>query len=56
MPAVRGAERGAQAFLRAAFRTGLSFYRVVYVNAAHTEADIDETLRRAAVAAREATA
>lgn len=45
-----------QAFLRAAFRTGLSFYRVVYVNAAHTEADIDETLRRAAVAAREATA
>ncbi|QEA28080.1 aminotransferase class III-fold pyridoxal phosphate-dependent enzyme [Microbacterium sp. CBA3102] len=45
-----------QAFLRAAFRVGLSFYRVVYVNAAHTEADIDETLRRAAVAAREATA
>jgi len=45
-----------QAFLRAAFRTGLSFYRVVYVNAAHTEADIDETPRRAAVAAREATA
>lgn len=51
-----GSDEELQAFLRAAFRTGLSFYRVVYVNAAHTEADIDETLRRAAVAAREATA
>ncbi|UNK70756.1 aminotransferase class III-fold pyridoxal phosphate-dependent enzyme [Microbacterium sp. H1-D42] len=39
-------ERMLQTFLRAAFRHGLSFYRVVYVNAAHTDADIDETLQR----------
>jgi glutamate-1-semialdehyde 2,1-aminomutase len=37
-----------QSFLRAVFRNGLSFYRVVYVNAAHTDADLDETLRRVA--------
>jgi glutamate-1-semialdehyde 2,1-aminomutase len=43
-------ERLLQLFLRAAFRNGVSFYRVVYVNAAHTEADIDETLQRVAVA------
>lgn len=55
-PQFVGADAEIQAFLRAAFRHGLSFYRVVYVNAAHTEADIDETLRRAAVAVREATA
>lgn len=55
-PQFVGADAEVQTFLRAAFRHGLSFYRVVYVNAAHTEADIDETLRRAAVAVREATA
>ncbi len=44
------------AFLRAAFRTGLSFYRVVYVNAAHTDADLDETLRRTAEALEEVRA
>ncbi|MFK3677145.1 aminotransferase class III-fold pyridoxal phosphate-dependent enzyme [Microbacterium sp. NPDC090218] len=55
-PQFVGPDEELQAFLRAAFRNGLSFYRVAYVNAAHTEADIDETLRRAAVAAREATA
>ncbi|WP_417505637.1 aminotransferase class III-fold pyridoxal phosphate-dependent enzyme [Microbacterium sp.] len=55
-PQFVGADAEVQAFLRAAFRHGLSFYRVVYVNAAHTEADIDETLHRAAVAVREATA
>lgn len=43
-------ERALEAFLRAAFRNGLSFYRVVYVNAAHTDADIDETLQRVAAA------
>ncbi|WP_309104072.1 aminotransferase class III-fold pyridoxal phosphate-dependent enzyme [Microbacterium sp.] len=46
-------EQMLRAFLRAAFRHGLSFYRVVYVNAAHTDADIEETLRRAAAAAAE---
>ncbi|WP_407358851.1 aminotransferase class III-fold pyridoxal phosphate-dependent enzyme [Microbacterium sp. LTA6] len=35
-------------FLRAAFQNGLSFYRVVYVSDAHTDADIDETLNRVA--------
>lgn len=54
-PQFVGADAEIQAFLRAAFRHGLSFYRVVYVNAAHTDADIDETLQRAAVAVREAT-
>ncbi len=46
-------ESALSAFLRAAFRNGLSFYRVVYVNAAHTDADIDETLRRAVAAVEE---
>lgn len=55
-PQFVGADAEIQAFLRAAFRHGLSFYRVVYVNAAHTDADIDETLRRVTVALREATA
>lgn len=55
-PQFVGADAQIQAFLRAAFRHGLSFYRVVYVNAAHTESDIDETLRRAAVALSEAMA
>ncbi|MGW9159085.1 aminotransferase class III-fold pyridoxal phosphate-dependent enzyme [Microbacterium sp. NPDC055665] len=55
-PQFVGADAEIQAFLRAAFRHGLSFYRVVYVNAAHTEDDIDETLRRAAVAVSEAMA
>ncbi|WP_091027559.1 aminotransferase class III-fold pyridoxal phosphate-dependent enzyme [Microbacterium oxydans] len=54
-PQFVGADAEIQAFLRAAFRHGLSFYRVVYVSAAHTDADIDETLQRAAVAVREAT-
>lgn len=54
-PQFVGADAEIQAFLRATFRHGLSFYRVVYVNAAHTDADIDETLQRAAVAVREAT-
>ena len=43
-------EQVLQSFLRAAFRNGVSFYRVVYVNAAHTDADLDETLRRVAAA------
>lgn len=34
-------------FLRASFAEGVSFYRVVYVNAAHTEADLAEALCRA---------
>jgi glutamate-1-semialdehyde 2,1-aminomutase len=55
-PQFVGAHAQIQAFLRAAFRHGLAFYRVVYVNAAHTESDIDETLRRAAVALSEAMA
>ncbi|MFB8188985.1 aminotransferase class III-fold pyridoxal phosphate-dependent enzyme [Microbacterium sp. NPDC055988] len=55
-PQFVGADAQIQAFLRAAFRHGLSFYRVVYVNAAHTESDIDETLRRAAAALSEAMA
>lgn len=55
-PQFVGADAEIQAFLRAAFRHGLSFYRVVYVNAAHTEDDIDETLRLAAVALSEAMA
>ncbi|WP_279071951.1 aminotransferase class III-fold pyridoxal phosphate-dependent enzyme [Microbacterium lacticum] len=32
--------------LRAAYRHGVSMYRVCYVTAAHTDADIDESLRR----------
>lgn len=55
-PQFVGPDAELQTFLRAAFRNGLSFYRVVYVNAAHTEADIDETLRRVAVALREMAA
>lgn len=55
-PQFVGDDTEIRAFLRAAFRHGLSFYRVVYVNAAHTEADIDDTLRRAAVALRETVA
>ncbi|GAA5207098.1 aminotransferase class III-fold pyridoxal phosphate-dependent enzyme [Microbacterium kyungheense] len=34
-------------FLRASFAEGVSFYRVVYVNAAHTDDDLAEALRRA---------
>lgn len=55
-PQFVGPDAELQTFLRAAFRNGLSFYRVVYVNAAHTDADIDETLRRVAVALREMAA
>ena len=55
-PQFTGPDDELRAFLRAAFRQGLSFYRVVYVNAAHTDADIDETLRRAAAALREGAA
>lgn len=55
-PQFVGPDHEIQAFLRASFRHGLSFYRVVYVNAAHTDDDLDETLRRAEVAVREATA
>lgn len=32
--------------LRAAFAEGVSLYSVVYVNRAHTDADIDDALRR----------
>ena len=35
-----------QAFMPLAFRHGVSLYRVAYVNAAHTEADIDLTVER----------
>ncbi len=45
-----------QAFLRAAFRHGVSLYRVVYVNAAHSADDIDETLRRVRKALAEVAA
>ncbi|WP_337000528.1 MULTISPECIES: aminotransferase class III-fold pyridoxal phosphate-dependent enzyme [unclassified Microbacterium] len=55
-PLFTGPDSDLQEFLRAAFRHGLSFYRVVYVNAAHTDADIDETLHRAAAALRETVA
>ena len=55
-PQFTGPDSDLQGFLRAAFRHGLSFYRVVYVNAAHTDADIDETLHRAGVALRETVA
>jgi len=55
-PQFVGSDADVQGFLRAAFRNGLSFYRVVYVNAAHTDADIDETLRRVAEALRETAA
>jgi glutamate-1-semialdehyde 2,1-aminomutase len=39
-----------EAFLRAAYKHGLSFYRVVYVNAAHTDADLNEAVERATTA------
>lgn len=52
-PQFAGDEALIQKFFRAAFRNGLSFYRVVYVNAAHTNADIDEALRRAGSALQE---
>lgn len=55
-PQFVGPDDAIRAFLRAAFRSGLSFYRVVYVNAAHTDDDIDETLGRVAVALTEAAA
>ena len=42
-------------FLRASFARGLSFYRVVYVTAAHSTDDVDETLRRVESILREAT-
>ncbi|MFD5213989.1 aminotransferase class III-fold pyridoxal phosphate-dependent enzyme [Microbacterium sp. NPDC058345] len=53
---VNGDDRLLASFLRASFRHGLSFYRVVYVNAAHTDADIDETLQRVHAALREVAA
>ncbi|WP_309127296.1 aminotransferase class III-fold pyridoxal phosphate-dependent enzyme [Microbacterium sp.] len=53
---VSGDDRLLQSFLRASFRHGLSFYRVVYVNAAHTDADIDETLQRVHAALSEVAA
>ncbi|PRB13266.1 aminotransferase class III-fold pyridoxal phosphate-dependent enzyme [Microbacterium sp. MYb62] len=55
-PQFVGSDAELHGFLRAAFRHGLSFYRVVYVNAAHTDDDIDETLRRVADALRETAA
>ena len=55
-PQFVGDDTEIQAFLRASFRHGLSFYRVVYVNAAHTDDDLDETLRRVADALREGAA
>lgn len=39
-----------ETFLRAAYREGLSFYRVVYVNAAHTDADLELAVERATAA------
>ena len=42
VPTDVGDDAAVRAFLRAAFRHGLSLYRVVYVNAAHADADIDE--------------
>ena len=49
-------ERMLQTFLRSAFRHGVSLYRVVYVNDAHAEADIDETLLRVRTALTEVAA
>ncbi len=40
-------------FFRAAYRNGVSLYRVSYVNASHSDADIDETIARLDAAARE---
>lgn len=42
-------------FFRAAFRHGVSLYRVSYVNTAHSDSDIAETLERLDAAARELT-
>ena len=55
-PQFTGPDGELQGFLRSAFRHGLSFYRVVYVNAAHTDADLEETLRRVADALNETAA
>ncbi|MEU4014023.1 aminotransferase class III-fold pyridoxal phosphate-dependent enzyme [Microbacterium sp. NPDC028030] len=55
-PQFVGSDAEIRKFLRASFREGLSFYRVVYVNAAHTDADIDETLRRVERVVQETTA
>ena len=52
-PQFTGDDALIQEFFRAAFRNGLSFYRVVYVNAAHTDADIDDALRRVGASLRE---
>lgn len=46
-PQFVGKQESIDGFLRAAFSHGLSFYRVVYVNAAHTAEDVAETIRRA---------
>ena len=46
-PQFVGESAAVDRFVRASFVQGLSFYRVVYVNAAHTGADIAEALDRA---------
>lgn len=53
-PQFVGDDEHLRAFLRAAFAHGVSLYRVVYVNDAHSDADIDETLARLADAATDA--
>lgn len=52
-PQFMGDEALVQEFFRAAFRNGLSFYRVAYVNAAHTDLDIDDALQRVGTALHE---
>lgn len=52
-PQLVGPDESVQALLRAAFRHGVSLYRVLYVNAAHDDDDIDETLRRLRLAVAE---
>lgn len=47
-PQFTGPDEEVRSLLRAAFDRGVSLYRVVYVNAAHEQADIEETLHRLA--------
>lgn len=45
-PQFLGETAAVNGFFRAAFRNGVSLYRVSYVNASHSDADIDETIER----------
>ena len=52
-PQLVGEPKLSQAFQRAAYGQGVSLYRVCYVNAAHRDEDLAETLRRLATACDE---